>query len=361
MRLRVSIFFAAGMLLTTSLAAADSPDGTEKVVRYDKGLRVGRPSDVASITIGARAQGRYTHTRRRDEPAADEWSAQRLRLSGQGHIGTPRLWYYSQLAFEEGFEVLDAMAELTVAPDALRIRVGKWKMPTARHHLNSSGRLALVDRAITHRAFDASRGIGLMLHNGVEEQRFGWAVGGFLDDTNRLRFADRGDAVNVARPYEPALAARIGINHGDLDVTDEICWSGESARAAAGAYVLESLDTNGDGDGRLRSGVDWIVGYGPLSVSGDIQVAFQHTADGTVFDGYGFHQQVAALMFGYVAPALRLAVVDPTADAVEIELTAGLTGFVLKHRLKLGADLSSLRSPTSPPETRARVQAQVIF
>jgi hypothetical protein len=361
--MRVSTLLAASLAtfvcFDAGIAAAESE--ADPIVRYDNGLTVGGGDDVASVKLGGRAQGRHTTERQGTDPSTSEWAAKRLRLSAKGHLGTPRLKYYGQLAFEDGFEVRDAFLDFAIVPDVLRIRAGKGKMPGARHHLNSSGRLALVDRAITHKAFDSSRGIGLLLQNGVEgKQLFGWAVGAFLDDTNRLRFADRADGAKVVRPFEPVLVARVGVNLGGLKVTDEINWEG-GAGAAIGAFAVESLDTRGDGDGRLRTGVDWLAGYGGMTASGDIQLAVQHTDDGSVYDGVGFHQQLAILLFGHVSPAVRFAVVNPVGDAVQTELAGGLTGYLWRHRLKLGADVASLRDDGAQDEVRLRLQAQVIF
>ena len=362
MRNIVLVTFVATSL--PALAAAAEPSDTsdvnaEPVVRYDKGLRFGRDDDAASLKVGGRIQGRYTAEREAPEPAGDEWTVPRLRASARGHVGPVR--YGAQLAMEKGVELRDAYLDVTVVPDILRIRLGKWKMPGARHHLNSSGRLALVDRAITHKAFDHTRGIGVMAQNGVEgKQLFGWAVGVFLDDTNRLRFAERADGENLDRPYEPAIGARVGLNFGEAKVTDEVYWAAGPARAAIGAFAIESVDTRGDGDGRLRTGLDWIAGYGIVSVSGDAQVAIQQTATGAEYDGVGFHQQVAALLMGRLLPAVRFAVVDPTGTSARSELTAGLTIFAMQHRLKIGGDVSGIRS-VDARATRARLQAQLVF
>lgn len=354
---RIAVLFA--VTLATVPASADE-DSSEPLVAYDDGLRIGRSSDIASAKLSGRVQARYEGEREARGETESEVRLPRIRAAARGHLLTRRLSYHVQLAFEKGFEIKDANLEVAVIEDQLLIRAGKFKRPTYRDFLTSSGKLALVDRGITHSAFDGDRDIGVMAHNDLtSSKRLTWAVAVFRDTSDRIAFADRGTIEEPdPLPFEPSVAVRLGVNGGPIKGFDDIDWKGAGPPPAWSTAIsaLQSIDTEGDGGNRLRAAFDYSVQHGHVSLTGDVHLAASEAG----YDGWGFHQQLAALLFGTLGPVARVAVVDPTGDDVTTELTGGLNWFLREHKLKLTGDVSMIRGDGDDLR-RARVQVQVVF
>lgn len=359
------MFLFLTLFTVAAAAPADAEQSKREVVVYDQGLTIGQPHHPVSVKLNGRIQGRYTATNRNDGSALEsEFSFRRVRASAAGHVGTPRLTYKVQVAFEDGVELADAMSDIHIAPERLSVRFGRFKRGTYRHHLTSSGKLALVDRAITHRAFDGGRDFGVAAHNGVTgSQSVTWMLGAFRDTSNRTPLAERATSEPTeVTGFEPALTARIGWNYGAVSGFDEIDWEDGGFRAGLGLSAFESIDANRDGDGRLRAAFDWAVQYEYINVTGDVHVAMQQPGEGAEYDGWGFQQQVTAVFFGRLSPALRFAVVDPVGRHEMTELTFALGYYFLRHRLKLQTDTSWLRhGAIGSNELLGRAQVQVIF
>lgn len=154
-------------------------------------------SGVNSLTIGARAQFRWTLDDREGASAdtvgsgletADGWVSQfdvpRMRVSLSGGAFRPWLRYEFQFDFsrtggESDSKIKDAVIEIRPEGRSYRLKAGQFKAPFGLQQLTSSGRLQFVDRAITDSKFNPSRDMGLMLSGTLAGRKAGYDAGVF--------------------------------------------------------------------------------------------------------------------------------------------------------------------------------------
>src|SRR5690606_20191191 len=145
----------------------------------------------------------------------------RARLTLKGKLLMPGLSYKFQADFGKGSVALkDYYFDYCLPNQVLCIRPGQFKRPFSRQHITSSGKLELVDRSLTDKAFGAGRDIGVMLHDNYEKSpMFEYALGFFNGTGDKSRFTgsgaidpDSGDVVvtsgsvsNVPEQWHPAL------------------------------------------------------------------------------------------------------------------------------------------------------------
>ena len=184
----------------------DTPPDT-KVDASRGGLTIS--SGVNSLTIGARAQIRWTLDRRenadadtagsgvgREDGAVSQFDVPRLRLTLSGGALKPWLRYLFQFEFsrtsgEGASKIKDAALEIRPVGRNYRLAVGQFKVPFGLQQLTSSGRLQFVDRAITDAKFTPSRDMGAMVAGTLAARKVGYEVGLFNGAGESLRQNNR--------------------------------------------------------------------------------------------------------------------------------------------------------------------------
>ena len=208
------------LMLTASTAAAQSrpsvrlftqaasnnpqeePTGT-KVDASEGGVTIS--SGVNSLTIGARAQLRWTLDAReeydadttgagrgRSDDVLSQFDVPRLRLSLSGGVYKPWLRYSFQFELgrtsgESGSRIKDALIEIRPVGRSYRIALGQFKVPFGLQQLTSSGRLQFVDRAITDSKFNPSRDMGAMISGTALSRKLGYDAGVFNGSGESIR------------------------------------------------------------------------------------------------------------------------------------------------------------------------------
>ena len=136
----------------------------------------------------------------------------RLRLATKGALREPALETKIQLAFEDGPELLDAYLDWQLWPGGLHLRMGRWKLPTYREFISSSGRLALVERSIVHEVFAGVRGDGLAVRvPQIGQGPWSAEIGVWSDRSDRLSLYeyDRGGGwASRSGPQRPTPMVR---------------------------------------------------------------------------------------------------------------------------------------------------------
>ena len=200
----IGLVLAAAM--THSAAAQQGPSDT-KVDASRGGITIS--SGVNSLTIGARAQFRWTVDDREDADAdttgrgageADgpisQFDIPRLRLTLSGGVYKPWLRYSFQFDFsrtpgEGASKIKDAILEIRPVGRNYRIAVGQFKAPFGLQQITSSGRLQFVDRAITDAKFNPSREMGVMVSGTTVARKVGYDLGVFNGSGESVRQNNR--------------------------------------------------------------------------------------------------------------------------------------------------------------------------
>jgi len=285
---------------TASPARAEDAEGGAQV-GYKKGFFI--KDGVNALTIQGRVQARFTYEEPDGGHDENNFSIARARLTLKGNVFEKNLEYKLQTDFGKGGAVLkDFLVDYRLGGDGPWIRAGQWKRPFSRQQINSSGRLELVDRAITDKAFGSGRDIGVAIHNGYEKSpEFEWVVGVFNGTGDKPWFdgdvevdpatgegeVTRGKFTNVPKALHPAVVARVGYNANGIKGYSEADLEGGPLRFGVGASALANFDTDGGDDSNIRGELDFAVKAEGFSATGGIYFA-------TAQDGEGFADQILA-------------------------------------------------------------------
>jgi phosphate-selective porin OprO/OprP len=364
-----------------------------KVFEYgSKGLDIRSRDGNYHAHIDWRAQFRFT-SRDFDDPIAPDpderegdFSINRARFKMGGHAYRPWLGYYFEYDFTRS--VLLTLQFTPQVNDALRFKVGQWKVPYNRERVDSSGKQQFVERSIVTPWFTIDRQQGAALFGRLWEgtRADSWYNIGVFSATGR------GGSGSVEQPM---VLGRWQWNLLKRDLKFSQCDIGYRLRPAASIAVaaaswqgpFTAFSTDGGGE---------LPGL-PVGESGTykvrqamVETAYQYrgfswqqeyhwktiddTVNGTVTDLQGWYAQ-AGYFFHAVFPkfpkpleiAFRLAEVDPNL-AVENDIqeaTVVFNWFFSGHRNKLSLDFSRLRDETAEvgkrEENRIRLQWDISF
>ena len=328
------------------------------VAGYDKGFFIQGADVPFKLKLQARVQARYALDVLDGEEDETAFSIPRARLTLGGHAFTKALGYKFQIDFGKGFVTLkDFYVNYRLVPDWLEIRVGQWKRPFSRQQINSSGRLELVDRAITDKFFGAGRDIGLAIHNDFEHSpTFEYALGLFNGTGDKPKLsgdvtvdANTGEGeitggkfANVPDRLRPTVVLRLGYNYGGIKGYREADLEGGSLRIAVGASGLAEIDAAGKDDSSVRAELDYALKVQGFSTTGAVYVSSAQSGGGFFdqsFEAIGFHVQAGYVIAGRVHPAVRYALIAKDgADNDLQEILAGLSVYFWGHRLKWQTD-----------------------
>lgn len=339
--------------------------GGKPVAGYDKGFFLRSQDQRFSVKISGRVQPQLVMVRTKD-PAADwqgRFQIRRARLTFEGNLHGKDLLYKFQTDFGRGFATLkDFYVDARVSGDAW-VRAGQWKRPFSRQQIASSGRLELVDRAITDRVFGAGRDIGIALRNDYEKSpEIEWIVGVwngtgeeplFRPDLNDLGELEGGSFTNVPREFLPAFVGRIGVNSGGIKGYSEADLEGGPLRwGAAASFWLEG-DFDRDDASNDKVQLDYIVKANGFSSTGGFYAMTQQT-DTQVLSSQelaliGFHVQAGYMLSKEWQVAARYAsILDQAEDPVDqAEVAIGANFYGWGHDAKVAADVRMLQTGES--------------
>ncbi len=344
---------------TTSEQAAPAPE--TKVDASRGGITVS--SGVNSLTIGARAQVRWTLDRReefdgdstgegkdREDGALSQFDVPRLRLSLSGGVYKPWLRYafqfeLSRTSGEGGSRIKDAMIEIRPVDRPYRIVFGQFKAPFGLQQLNSSGRLQFVDRAITDSKFTPGRDMGAMVSGRLLDQKVGYDAGVFNGSGESVRQTNESVLWTGRVFFEP---------WGTYTLSEGASDAGDSALLHVGAGLRAGKQIRG----RTSAG---IVEEPDNQTAWNVEFAYKrprfystaeyfwmvdeqnNPASLDDIDSHGYHAQA-----GFMAVPRRLEVgvlwsavtADTRVDDADVEELRGVLGYYWQgHNLKLQADL----------------------
>lgn len=372
-----SLALVLGSMLASPAIAEDGAGSAT----YNKGFEIKSDDGKYKMAIGGRLQLRYTFEAAAvdDEPEYESnFMLRRARIAMKGHAHTDKLRYKIQLAFDKGAVGLKDYYFDIGEKDKLNLRVGQYKTPWSRQQLNSSGKLAQVDRAITDKAFGGGRDIGLMLHNNVTRGEGTEASIGLFNGPSEKSYLE-GDVLvdpttgegeitgggfsNEVATFGPELVGRIAVGSEGLNGYDEIDWKGGGFRGGVGVSAGADFDLDDGDDGLARAELDLIGRASYFTITG---AGYLLTAQ----DGAGFGDQTLAAVGGHTGLNYLIAekvdvsgrfalVADQIDDATTTEIAAGLGYHFKKHKLKLSNDAGVIMDDAT--NVFARSQAQLAF
>lgn len=378
--MRRSLLLASVLLVPASLARAQttSPPPDTKVDASRGGITIS--SGVNSLTIGARAQVRWTLDARNDATAdlvgegvgeadgpVSAFDVPRLRLSLSGGAFRPWLQYSFQFDFsrtvgEGGSKIKDAVLEIRPQGRPFRFQAGQFKAPFGLQQLTSSGRLQFVDRAITDSKFTPGRDMGAMLSGTFAARRAGYDLGVFNGSGESLRQTNDTHLLvgriyaqplgtytlaesSVDAPEQPVLHVGAGIR------------TGKQVRGRTAAGIIENPDNQTAVNVEFAFKAPRLYSTAEYFWMTDEQ---ENPVPGRDIDARGFHVQAGymivpklidlGLLYARVTP-------DTEVDDAEASELRGVVGYYFHaHGLKLQADVGTLeygaRFSTLPARAR---------
>jgi hypothetical protein len=323
-------------------------------------------SGVNSLTIGARAQVRWTLDDREafdgdtagpgvgdaDGPLS-AFDVPRLRVTLSGGVYRPWMKYSFQFDFsrtsgEGASKIKDAILEIRPVGRNFRIQAGQFKVPFGLQQITSSGRLQFVDRAITDAKFNPGRDMGGMLSATAAARRFGYDAGIFNGSGESIRQNNRShlwvvrayfDPLGVYSPSESATdAGETGIVHVGVAAR-----GGKQIRGRTAAGVIE------DADDQTAFNVEFAYKRPRFYTTAEhfwMTDEQQVPTAGPDIDSRGFHVQAGVMP---MPRRLELGVLygritgDTDVDDADVSELRGVFGYYFQgHNLKLQADAGRL-------------------
>ena len=355
-------------------AVVEKAEEAPAVAGYKKGFFLRSRDGKFALTINGRLQARLAYEVVSGDDDEIAFSVPRARLTLKGHAFVDTLTYKFQADFGKGLVSLkDFYLDYRIVKSWLHLRAGQWKRPFARHHIVSSGKLALVDRAFTDKAFGNDRDIGVAVHNNYSKSpKFEYVVGIFngtgikprlsgdveVDLMTGEGFITGGGLGNVPDRFYPALVGRFGINLGGIKGYSEGDLEGGGPRFALGGAILAALDVDGDGDSTLRGTIDLMFkAYGFFAAGGVYITAADFTA--ISYDAFGAHLDLGYTIADRIMPVVRYAVLAPDADDTLHEIAGGANLFFFGHGMKLTVDFAALLTDDGSIAVDYRLRGQV--
>jgi hypothetical protein len=358
-------------------AASEPQTATPPTAGYNKGFFIQSEDGLYKLKINGRVQVRHDLDISDDEDVSSEFSVPRARLKMGGKALMKELGYTLQLDFGKGFVALkDFYLDYAVDADWLSVRAGQFRRPFSRQQLNSSGALALVERAITDKAFGAGRDIGLMLHNGFgKKNAIEYAVGvfngsgdkGVFSGSTNAEDAVSGQFSNLPGQFDPMLVMRAGYNYGGMKRYSEGDFEGGDLRFGVGASSQLNFDIADDAAGSVDIGVDASLKVAGFSLDTEFFVGLKQDDAKGGFSSQslaemGLYAQAGYVIAEHYLPMVRFETVMPDGTGNDTKvLTAGFGAFLFKHNLKLQTELSWINTEADddPPTSDIRVRTQI--
>lgn len=348
---------------------------------YDKAFFIEDQENEFKLAIQGRVQFRYTY-QSKDGIDESAFSIPRLRMTFKGHAFHKNLKYKLQTDYGKGVAALrDGIIDFGIVSKKLHLVLGQFTRPFSRQQITSDGRLNLVDRAITDKAFDGGRDIGFVLQNNYEESpTFEWAVGLFNGVGNKSHLSgevmsstitglgeiEDGKFSNVPKIFDPVLVLRLGYNYGGINGYSETDFEGGGFRFALGASTMINFDSAESTDAQTRAELDFIFKLHGFSTSGAYFVKTVQNGASLFDQGEeksGAHLQLGHLFARRYQPVFRYAFVQ-NGSKTETETALGFSVYFFKHNVKWQtavAQLAVREDNQSRADYRVRSQLQLGF
>lgn len=350
---------------------------------YEKGFFIRGADELFALKLQGRIQVRYSYQAVEGADDDSAFEIPRARLKASGHAYAKDIEYLLQVDFGKGNVTLkDAIIDYRLGGGRTYLRAGQFKRPFSRQQITSSGSLALVDRAITDKAFSGGRDIGLAFHNDYDAAPAGleWVVGVFNGTGDKPRFS--GDVIvdpltgegtvvgggfsNVPDVFAPMIVTRVGWNNSAKEGYKEADFKGGPLRFGVGASALVEMDADDDDESSVRGELDYFAKVQGFSTTGGVYVA---TAQDDVdfadqaYAAVGAHLQGGYMIDRTYQPVVRVAMVDPDGDDNNtLEVTGGFSLYRFEHGFKWQTDLTLLaHEDTSTNDILVRTQLQLSF
>lgn len=345
-------------------AAQDAPADT-KVDASRGGITVS--SGVNSLTLGARAQIRWTLDNReeydadtsgsglrRADGAFSQFDIPRLRMTLSGGVFKPWLRYAFQFDLgrssnEGASKIKDALVEIRPVGRTYRIALGQFKAPFGLQQLTSSARLQFVDRAITDAKFVPSREMGVMVGGTFAARKGGYEAGVFNGSGESAR-QNNESALWAGRVYFDPLGP-YALSEGALDGGDRAILhfgaavrGGKQIRGRTPAGIVENADN--------QTAVTLEFAYRGPRVYTTAEYFWMKDEQNNPLrlrdlDSHGYHVQGGYMVLPQRVEAGVLwarIVGDTRADGADVtELRGGVNYFLHGHNVKLQADAGRVR------------------
>jgi hypothetical protein len=374
---------ALGLTQATGSVCADQnlDKGPELSAGYKNGFFIEDQNKDFKLVIQGRMQSRYSY-QSKDGIDESAFTIPRLRMTFKGHAFHKNIKYKFQTDYGKGVAALrDGIIDFAVVPKKLHLVLGQFTRPFSRQQITSDGRLNLVDRAITDKAFDGGRDIGFALQNNYEKSpTFEWAVGLFNGVGNKSHLSgtvksstltglgeiEDGKFSNVPKIFDPALVLRLGYNYGGIKGYSETDFEGGGFRFALGASTMINFDSAESTDAQTRAELDFIFKLHGFSTSGAYFVKTVQNGASLFDQGEdksGAHIQLGHLFARRYQPVFRYAFVQ-NGSKTETETALGFSVYFFKHNVKWQtavAQLALTEDNQSRADYRVRSQVQLGF
>jgi phosphate-selective porin OprO/OprP len=361
---RAVTLFLASFACPLAAGAQTTPPPETKVDASRGGITIS--SGVNSLTIGARAQVRWTLDDREDASSdtigsgvgsddgpISQFDVPRLRLTFSGGAFRPWLKYSFQFDFsrtggEGSSKIKDAILEIRPGGRPFRVQAGQFKAPFGLQQITSSGRLQFVDRAITDAKFNPGRDIGVMLSGTFAERRAGYDAGVFNGAGESLRQNNRSHLLVgrlFVQPLGPYALSESSVEAPTKPVVHvgAAARSGKQIRGRTTTGVIEEADNQTAVNLEFAFKAPRVYSTAEYFWMTDEQ---RNPVAGPDIDSRGFHAQAGyfvvpktvevGVLYARITP-------DTEVDDAETSELRGVVGYYWQaHGLKLQADAGAL-------------------
>lgn len=323
---------------------------------YDGGFFVQSEDESFLIEIGAKLQTRYT-AEYAQAPGKDEITSsiaiRRAQVQLGGHLFTKKLRWGFQAEFAKGAALDDYWLEYEAVDGALSVRAGRYKMPYSRHQLASDGQFALVDRAVTDKAFLNGRDVGVMVHHKTGKGApLEYALGVFQGGDGQV--------------FGPVIVGRVAYHSEKFGAYKEPDFDKGPLRWGVGGSMLIDVGIDDPAERALQMEVDAILKVAGFTGLAEVQVSSRPespTSLAPTLDAVGLLVQGSYTIGERFAPAARYALVlSPDRGDVH-ELAVGGAAFLFRTNAMIKTDVALLLPEDTgyAPDVRWRVEAQLAF
>jgi phosphate-selective porin OprO and OprP len=359
-------------------------------ISFKRGIELIQPDSLYSLNLRFRVQNRamYSTLSGSDLSMSEtEARVRRLRLRMEGFMYNPKLTYLVQLSFSRGDMDWDVRhnSAINSSPNVVRDAAfyyrpdshwtfifGQTKLPGNRQRVVSSGDLQFIDRSIVNAAFNVDRDFGFQAYY---QNKFGETF------TYMLKTAlTSGEGRNVATSDRGlAYTGRVEIlplgefkNRGDYFEGDLEREESVKVSLAGGLSYNEMARRTGGQIGRdlfqsrdMTTYIfDGLVKYRGFAVYAEYMERMtdnpvtrnEQGQTRNIYRGNGAMVQASYLLPSNYEIAGRYAVVSPEGQSILLEnreeaITAGVTKYLIRHRLKLQGNISyqTLTAPLNGP------------
>jgi len=387
-RNRSATLCAIGLSAAIICPAAEPEAGAKSPISYgSKGLEFRTRDDNTSLWLGLRFQVRFTDLidpEARDADRDEEFSLNRGRIKGGGHLFRPWLDIYSEYDFVDD-RLLDFRVSFTLK-DWIHVRGGQWKSDFSRERIDSSGKQQFVERSIANYWFTVDRQLGGSIFGRLQPE-------GKLDSSYWIELLsangrggswENDDYMILGRYQWNPLGRVLPFSQSDLEQRENpaasVAVAGVFARSAftryssSGGGQLPGYEGGESGQYEIRQLLleTAYQGYGASyqqelhwkEIDDRIESTTRRLWGGYVQGGYFLHESWPVVPKPFEL-AGRFALVDPDLPGIsslQMEYALAANWFFNGHRNKITIDLSyvELDIPGEDPyQARFRVQWDV--